>query len=226
MKTGTKQCERTARTEGLAAGLTLALTGFDVLAIAPGRYAAVPAKAAPDAVPVVTHSLASSEGIIFVDCGRPRPADAPAASAAAFGPPGQGGAGLAEFGWRLAAVRLGLTRRLLDAAVEHLSERYGGGEPLVRKQLVTGTTADVISGIELLGQYASLLAAGSRAAGAPAAGASQLAALADLHARITDLDVEVIGLFGAAGFIADHPVRALYVSALVASTWVPAGADR
>jgi alkylation response protein AidB-like acyl-CoA dehydrogenase len=220
MKTDTKQCERTARAQGLAAGLLLALTGFDVLAMAPGRYAAVPAKTAPDAMPVLPHSLASSEDIVFIDCGRPRPAAA-TASGATFANPGQGGTGLAEFGRRLAAVRLGLTRRLLDAAVAHLSQRYGGGEPLVRKQLVTGTTADVISGIELLRQYACLPAADPPATGTPAGGSPGLAALADLHARITDLDAEVIGLFGAAGFIADHPVRALYVSALVANTWVP-----
>lgn len=215
MKTDIKQCERTARTQGLAAGLLLALTGFDFLAMAPGRYAAVPAKAAPDAVPVLPHSLASSEDIVFIDCGRSRPAA-----------PGHGGTGLAEFGRRLAAVRLGLTRRLLDAAVAHLSERYGGGEPLVRKQLVTGTTADVVSGIELLRQYACLPAADPPPAGTSADDASGLAAVADLHARITDLDEKVIGLFGAAGFIADHPVRALYVSALVANTWVPEGAGR
>ena len=43
---------------------------------------------------------------------------------------------------------------------------------------------------------------------------------------ISDLDTEVIKLFGAAGFIADHPARALYVSALVASTWVTQEADQ
>ncbi len=218
MKPDMKQCERTARTEGLAAGLTLALTGFDAAAMAPGRYAAVPAKTAPDAVPVVTHSLASSEDVVFIDCGRSRHGQDPAATSGALCP---GSTGLAEFGRRLAAVRLGLTRRLLDAAVEHLSERYGGGEPLVRKQLVTGTIADIISGIELLREYAWL-----SPADAPATDPPQLAALADLHAQITDLDEKVIGLFGAAGFIADHPVRALHVSALVANTWVCEGTSR
>lgn len=221
MKPDMKQCERTARTEGLAAGLTLALTGFDAAAMAPGRYAAVSAKTAPDAVPVVTHSLASSEDVVFIDCGRASRSRHGQDAAATPEALCSGGAGLAEFGRRLAAVRLGLTRRLLDAAVEHLSERYGGGEPLVRKQLVTGTIADIISGIELLRQYACLSPADT-----PAADTPQLAALADLHAQITDLDEKVIGLFGAAGFIADHPVRALHVSALVANTWVCEGAGR
>jgi hypothetical protein len=222
MKPDLQQCERTARTEGLAAGLTLALTGFDAAAMAPGRYAAVPAKTAPDAVPVVPHSLASSEDVVFIDCGQSRHRQDAAAPSWALCP---GSAGLAEFGRRLAAVRLGLTRRLLDAAVRHLSERYGGGEPLLRKQLVTGTIADIISGIELLRQYACLSPADAPAADTLAGDAPQSAALADLHAQITDLDEKVIGLFGAAGFIADHPVRALHVSALVANTWVCEGAS-
>jgi alkylation response protein AidB-like acyl-CoA dehydrogenase len=202
-----KQCEQTARAEGLATGLMLALNGCDVLAMAPGRYAAVPAKTAPDELPVVTHSLASGEDVVLVDRGR--------RSARAM-PTSGGSAELAAFGQRLAAVRLGLTRRLLDAATEHLSNRFGGDEPLVRKQLVTGAIADIIAGVELLRASAN---------GLPAAG-EPLASLADLHARITELDLEVIRLFGAAGYIADHPVRALYVSALVANTWMPEGAQR
>jgi len=208
MNADLKQCERTARTEGLAAGLALALSGFDALAMAPGRYAAVPAKTAPDAASVVVHSLACAEDIVFADCGSPRARDAGAAPA---------GTELAEFGRRLAAVRLGLTRRLLDTAAEHLSGRSGGGEPLVRKQMVTGMIADIVAGIELLRGYAAF----SQAPGTP-----QAAVLADLHARIADLDTEVIRLFGAAGYIADHPARVLYVSALVASTWVAEGEDQ
>jgi hypothetical protein len=200
MNTGTKQCEQTARAEGLAAGLTLALEGFDALAIAPGRYAAVPAKTAPDEMLAVAHSLADREEVVFVDRGRLPAGEADDAE-------------LVRLGQRLAAVRLGLTRRLLDAAVEHLSGRFGGGEPLVRKQLVTGTIADIIAGIELLREYVNCLPTLSPAC------------VADLHARVTELDLDVIRLFGAAGYIADHPARALYVSALVANTWVPEGAD-
>ena len=207
MTNGINQCERTARAEGLATGLMLALDGLNVLAMAPGRYAAVPAKIAPDELPVATHSLAGLEDIVLVDRGRPATGDASTVS---------GRAELLVFGQRLAAVRLGLTRRLLDAATEHLSNRTGGDEPLVRKQMVTGMIADIIAGIELLRAYAS---------GLPTAGAPQ-ASLADLHAKITELDLEVIRLFAAAGFIADHPVRALYVSALVANTWMPEGADQ
>ena len=207
MKASIKDCERIACAEGLAAGLALALSGLDVAAIAPGRYAAVPAKTAPVAVPLVTHHLADAEDIEFAACGQPRAGAMDRV---------RRDTDLAELGRRLAGARLGLTRRMLDAAVEHLSKRTGGGEPLVRKQLVTGAIADIIAGIELLREHAAR----------PPAPDAPLAVLADLHAMISDLDTEVIKLFGAAGFIADHPARALYVSALVASTWVTQEADQ
>jgi hypothetical protein len=195
----TQDYERTARDQGLAAGLYLTLADCDIPATAPGRYAAVPAGLADGRRPVLTQSLAEREDIVFLDCG---PAGG-ATSALADGP------GLAVVGQRLAAVRLGLTRRLLDAAAKHLTDRTGGGEPLIRKQMVTGTIADVIAGIELLREYAAVRPAGT--------------VLADLHDHITDLDWQVIKLFGAAGYIADHPARALYVSALVANTWIADG---
>ena len=45
-------------------------------------------------------------------------------------------------------------------------------------------------------------------------------ALADLHSQLDELGWEVTKLFGAAGYMTDHPARALYVSALVASAWI------
>jgi len=196
MSAGLRDCERIARGEGLAAGLGAALdgaglTGEVATAVAPGRYAAVPAGYAPAGLPVCGHSIADLEGIAFVQC-------------AAVRPPGP--AALAEFARLLAAVRLGLLRRLLDMAVAHLSERTSGDEPLIRKQLITGTIADVMAGIELARVTADCHLDHD--------------ARADLHSRLDDLGWEVTKLFGAAGYITDHPVRALYVSALVASAWI------
>ena len=186
--------ERIGRTEGLAAGLTAILDGRDVAATAPGRFAAVPRLSAPgmeSAAVHKQHSLADREGIAFAELPSPRPPAGPA---------------LAEIGALLAAVRLGVVRRLLDLAVEHLSARDCGGELLIRKQLVTGTVADVVAEVELLREQIP--------------GYRDCAALADLHNRIDELGWQVTKLFGAAGYIADHPVRALYVSALCANTWI------
>ena len=188
-----RDCERIGRTEGLAAGLTAALDGRDVAATAAGRYAALPAGSVREmeSAVVLKHSLADREDVVFAELPSPRPAAGPA---------------LAEIGALLAAVRLGVVRRTLDLAVEHLSTRDGGGEPLIRKQLVTGAVADLIAEVELLREQIP--------------GYRDPAALADLHTRIDELGWQVAKLFGAAGYIADHPVRALYVSALCANTWI------
>lgn len=185
-----RECERIGRTAGLAAGLAAVLVGRDVAAIAPGRYAAVPAAPDTESPGVRRHSLADREGIVFAECQGERP---PAST------------DLAEIGALLAAVRLGVMRHLLDLAVAHLSERDSGGEPLIRKQLVTGAVADVIAGVELLREQALAQ--------------RDPVALGDLHTRIDDLGWQTAKLFGASGYIADHPARALYVSALCANTW-------
>lgn len=192
MSTSMMECERTGRDAGLAAGLALTLRGTAVADIAPGRYAAVPDKDLPDGAAVRRHRLADGEGIVFLECPGERPADAE---------------GLAGTGRLLAAVRLGLVRRTLDQAVEHLSDRLSGGEPLIRKQLITGAIADVMADVELLREYAT--------------GQAEPVALADVHNRIDDLGWQVTKLFGAAGYLADSPGGALYVSALAANTWVP-----
>jgi hypothetical protein len=191
-----RDCERITRGEGLAAGLAAALSGAgldraEATAAAPGPFAAVPAGWVPDGVPVRRTHLADLEGVVFVECPDERP---------------PGGAAVAELARLLAAARLGLLRRLLDLAVEHLSGRVSGDEPLVRKQLVVGTIADVMAGIELI----------------RAAADCQLApdALGDLHGQLDELGWEVTKLFGAVGYIADHQARSLYVAALAAGTWV------
>lgn len=186
-----RECEQIARNEGLAAGLAAALSGTEVIATAPGRYAAIPAREVPAGAAVRTHTLADLEDITFVECPGQRPA---------------GTLGLVEIGKLVAAVRLGLVRGLLDQAVEHLSGRMVGDEPLVRKQLITGAIADIIAEVELLRAYAN--------------SQQDPDAVGDLHTKLDDLGWQVAKLFGAAGYIADHPGRALYVSALVANTWI------
>jgi len=181
------ECERVGYDGGLAAGLARALAGVDVAAVAPGRFAAVPRDAVSAAAPTATHSLADADGIVFLRC-----------------PGGSGDAALPVV-LRLAAVRIGVTRRLVDLAAAHLSGRVSGGEPLIRKQLVTGAIADAVTTIEALRRYLR---------------STDPVPLADLHDRISALDWSVAMLFGASGYIADHPVRSLYVSALVANTWI------
>jgi len=191
VRTELLECERAARADGLAAGLGRALAGTDVAGAAPGPYAAVPAGLVAEGDEVRGHRLADLEGIVFVARPEGRLFDKEAC---------------ADAGRRLAAARLGLARRLLDAAVDHLSGRTGGGEPLIRKQLVMGTIADAVTEIELLRQYVLTLHGG--------------AALADAHARLDAVGWEIARLFGASGYIADNETRALYVSALVANTWI------
>jgi hypothetical protein len=191
MSTVMSQCEQIARDDGLAAGLAAALAGTEVTATAPGRYAAVPRRDVPDGAAVRTHSLADLEDIVFVECPGERPV---------------GTYGLGEIGRLFASVRIGMVRRLLDQAVEHLSGRIVGDEPLIRKQLITGAVADIMAELELLRAYV-------RTQHDPDA-------LGDLHAQLDDLGWQVTQFFGAAGYMADHPVRALYVSALVANTWI------
>jgi hypothetical protein len=189
--TSLRDCELLARSDGLAAGLGLALSGVDVLAVAPGRWAAVPVALAPVGTPARTHRLADPEGIVFVECAGDRPQAAPS---------------LLETGRLLAAVRLGLVRRMLDLAVEHLAGRTTGGEPLLHKQLLSGDIADVIAEVELLRAYAQCQ--------------HDLAAVAELHRQLDVLGWQVTKLFGAIGYLADYPVRALYVAVLVANTWI------
>jgi hypothetical protein len=191
VSTVTQECERIARDAGLAAGLAAALAGTPVQATAPGRYAAVPEADVPDGQSVRRHSLADREGIVFVECPGERP---------------HRGHGLVELGRLLAAVRLGLVRRLLDQAVEHLGGRIVGDEPLLRKQLITGAIADVMAEVELLRAYADTQ--------------HEPEAVGELHLKLDELGWQVTQLFGAAGYIAEHPVRALHVSTLVANTWI------
>jgi hypothetical protein len=189
MKDRITACEQAGYAEGLAAGLAEALAGVEIVA-APGGTAAVPTDWTSDGE-TIPHRVAACEGIAFVRV----PAAAEATDT------------LTELGVLLAAARLGATRRLADHAVAHLSGRTSGGEPTIRKQLVLGTVADLLTEVEALRVQLLL----------PAATAETVA---DVHDRITDLDWEAAKLLGASGYLADGPGRSCHVSELVANCWV------
>ena len=193
-------CEAAAHDGGLTSGLELALRAVDIDA-PPGRVAALPSGQLPAGAAVVPHRLAQAEGITFVTW-----PDQPAHPAHPAPEKRQRPDRTTVFAALLGAVRVGVSRRLLDDAVAHLSGRTGGGEPLIRKQLVLGTVADVITALDAVRQL--LLVAHH----VPAA-------VADAHDRITALDWDTAKLFGASGFLADGPVRAAYVGRLAADCW-------
>ncbi|PWI44818.1 acyl-CoA dehydrogenase family protein [Streptomyces sp. ICBB 8177] len=207
------RCETTAHAEGLAAGLTQALAAARDGVSPPGRVAALPAGRVPPGAAVVRNRLAEREGIgCFVWPGREteRPHHLrPVRQAERIDHDGESGGATAEFAVLLGAVRLGATRRLLEHAVGHLSGRTAGGEPTIRKQLVLGTVADVMTGVEAA-RHALLTGAGVPEA------------VADTHERLTELDWETTKLLGASGYLADGPARAAHVSRLLADCWVAA----
>jgi hypothetical protein len=192
------ECERAALEHGLAAGLAAALDAASaalpdggVLAPA-GRIAALPADRVPAGAELIAHRMGTLESIAFVRREPARPEEAER---------------LTVFGALLGAARLGVSRRLLEWAVEHLSGRTVDGEPTIRKQLVLGTLADVLTRVEAARRL--LLVAGS----VPAA-------VTDVHDRITELDWESAKLLGASGFITDSPSRGAYVSRVAANCWI------
>ncbi len=183
------------RDRGLAAGLAAVLDGLDPAAAAPGGVAVLPSRPrARRRAHVLPHAVAAREGLTVVRFDQERRRVRPG--------PGLTG----QRGAALAAVRLGVLARLLDQAVERLAGRRFGGVPLIDQQLVAGTVADAAILIEL--------SAALDLAGAPAA------ALAAQHERLTDAGWAVTRLFGAQGYLADHPARALYASTLVADLWL------
>jgi alkylation response protein AidB-like acyl-CoA dehydrogenase len=104
-------------------------------------------------------------------------------------------------------VRLGLTHRMLDLAVAHLAGRLSDGAPLTARQLVQAAIADVATALETCWHGLAV--------------ATDTPGAAWLHARLDRADLTVAGLFGAAGYLLDHPVRCLHVAALVREAWAP-----
>jgi hypothetical protein len=186
------RCEDAGYADGLAAGLALALDGTSP-GPAPGGIAALPANAVPGGSAVIPHVMAAREGIVFLR-------QEPAAPATATGP--------AAFCARLGAARLGVTRRLADCVLAHLTGRSSGGEPILRKQLVQGTLADARVTTEV-------------ARRALLVGGASTAAVADVHDRLTVLDWELAKLLGAAGYAGESAAREVFVSRLTAGCWLP-----
>ncbi|MFC8453503.1 acyl-CoA dehydrogenase family protein [Kitasatospora sp. NPDC057223] len=181
------------REGGLAAGLAAVLDGLDPAAAAPGAVALLPAASAPPGAELLTHPFAALEGLALVRL---------AAGTTATGPGLTGPRAAA-----LAAVRIGLLSRMLDAAVRRLEARRFGGLPLVDRQLVGAALADVATEIEVA----------TAAAGRPDAPAE---AVRDQHERLTEAGWTTTRLFGAEGYLTDHPVRCLHLSALAADLWL------
>jgi alkylation response protein AidB-like acyl-CoA dehydrogenase len=107
----------------------------------------------------------------------------------------------------LTAVRTGVLGSLLDAAVERLGTRTFGGLPLIERQFVAGALADVVVEIEL-------------ATGSAAQPDAPAEAVRAQHERLTEAGWTVTRLFGAEGYVVDHPVRSLHLSALTADLWL------
>ncbi|GAA2742136.1 acyl-CoA dehydrogenase family protein [Kitasatospora cinereorecta] len=201
------------RSGGLAAGLTAVLDGLDPAATAPAGVALLPVALLPGsrspaaaAVPV-PHPFAAFEGLALVRFPH-----------SARGPGLTGGRAAA-----LASVRIGLLSHLLDLAVDRLKERRFGGVPLIDHQLVSAAVADAVIEIELAVAGVSAGASAGAAAGSVADDGSAGSVRAR-HERLTGAGWTVTRLFGAAGYLTDHPVRALHLSALAADLWLaPAG---
>lgn len=185
-------CEDAGYTAGLSAGLAKALADVDdadLTTAARGGFAAVPRERVRDGATVVEHRMAADEGIAFLDVRLP--------------------AGLVSLrhagdrpevvGLRLAAVRIGLARRLLDRA----------WEPARRDRVVLRAIADVVSALESVRhQLLGMAPYPSRAA------------VKEVHARLDRVDWQVARLFWPDGYRDGHPARALFVAALVANTWL------
>jgi hypothetical protein len=190
--------ETVGYTAGLSAGLAKALADLDdadLVVAAHGGYAAVPAQRVPDGATVVEHRMATSEGVAILDVRLPpglvpmrHPGDRPEV-----------------VGLRLAAVRIGLARKLLDHAIGSLTDSRSPA----RHRVNLGALTDVRAALESLRRYLE-----------GTARRPSRAAVADLHTRLTRLDWQVAKLFGPRGYLTDHPVRALFVAELVANTWV------
>lgn len=103
----------------------------------------------------------------------------------------------------LAAVRIGVSRQLLDLTVAHLATRSSDGSPLTGKQLVQAAIADCVTSLELCWD-------------------GVLSGATGVHARLDQVGWTIASLCGAAGYLVDHPARCLYLAELLGACWVPA----
>lgn len=106
-------------------------------------------------------------------------------------------------------LRLGLLRRLREAAHEHLRGRSAGDVPLLQHQMVKHLFAEAALDV--------LLAEQQLAVPQPAP-----ASAARTHVRLTRAGRTLLGLLGASGFLLDGPGAAALVSELVGNAVVAA----
>jgi hypothetical protein len=210
---------RIARESGLSAALAAAVRHLDFLAPCSDRgFCVLPGRMAPEmrgwlmagrpvpgervAVrPGPRHELAEREGLEVLQVVPREDLDGDA------GPEPDQHDLLTFAGTLFAALRAGLAEALLERAVAHVAGRRSGERPLIERQLVRAKIADCVAAVracELL-----LTTSGADPYAAP-----------ELHRRLDAADAALTNLFGGAGYLADHPVRSLYVAAYVGSLWV------
>lgn len=203
-----------ARRDGLAAGLTAAFDLREPVACSRQGRTLVP----PGLLPVigswsiggVTHPAAGCRVEIEPSAParleqliRVRVTPVPPAPAGSTGrPPARGAVALA-------AVRAGLDRRLLAGAIDTLARRVSEGAPLTDRQLVRAEIAEIAVVLEMV---EAALAAGMTPAQAPL-----------WHDELDRADQALARLFGGAGYLDDHPARALRLVALLRDVTAPAG---
>jgi hypothetical protein len=184
----------------LAAGLAAMLDGLDPRTAAPDGVALLPVSTPVPDARILPHPFAARDGLMLVRFPRPS------------GASGQGRGLTGPRAAALAAVRIGLLSGLLDAAAHRLAGRTFAGTRLIDQQLVVGAVADVLTELDL-----------AAAARLDADTAAEVAAAQ--HERLTEAGWTVARFFGAEGYLADHPVRSLYLSALAADVWLPRPSD-
>ncbi|MFD7080700.1 hypothetical protein [Streptomyces sp. NPDC059918] len=106
-------------------------------------------------------------------------------------------------------VRLGLTRRLLDATLDHLDGRAFGDTPLLRRQVVKTALAAV--GVSLLEVESALTACRT----------PDRTGVRQLHDTLTAADGRLLQLLGAWGLTTDGPGGTAYVSQVLADAYAP-----
>lgn len=192
--------EQVGYTSGLSEGLARALADLDdadLMAAAHAGWAAVPQQRVHEGASVLEHHMATSVGVAILDVRLP----------AGLVPLRHAGDRQEVVGLRLAAVRIGLARKLLDHAIGALT----AGRPPLHHRLLLAAITDVLAALASLRGYVEGVAQ-----------RPSRAAVVDVHHRLTRLDWQVAKLFSLRGDLADHPVRALFVAELVANTWVGA----
>lgn len=200
----------TTRRDGLAVGLTAAFDRREPLPCSPAGRTLLPrtllpvvadwavggvvVRAAACRVELRSHPVAESEHLALVEV-TPRdrsPESAPGRSA-----------------WpaRLLAVRVGLGRRLLAHAIDHLSGRTFDGAPMTERQLVRAEIAEIAVALETVETFLDILPAGAETA--------------LWHSDLDQAERALTRLFGAAGFLDDHPARVLRLVALIRDVYAP-----